>query len=263
MIEAALDLGIRAIDTSFNYRGFASHTTLARVAGDLLPKFEVSTKIGFLPGPGKHSLSPVPLWKALGRTLQDLEHVPDVVFLHNPERTLARLPPDRQPEVLATAFAVLSEAVDLGMCRRWGVASWNPERLPDLPTGSGLVPQVLMVPAGLLVGAQTLEAADSLTKRWHEPTMWGMSPFGGSFEDPIWDRVDPRIFLRSEAQECSRAQAALRVAYCLPEVRRVAVGSDDPTHLRELVNALDCSVDEAKIRRYRCLLRERGGNQRP
>jgi hypothetical protein len=119
-----------------------------------------------------------------------------------------------------------------------------------------------MVRAGLLVGAGTLDAADTLSAAWalDDGMVWGMSPFGGSTNTPVWDRVDPRIFLR-DGVGLSRVQAAFRAAYLLPRVGRVAVSTDGPTHLSELTSALACEVDERAIDEYRNLLRERMRSQ--
>jgi len=47
--------------------------------------------------------------------------------------------------------------------------------------------------------------------------------------------VDLHTFLAAD-QECSTRQAAFRLAYELPCVARVAVGTSNPAHLRELVS---------------------------
>jgi aryl-alcohol dehydrogenase-like predicted oxidoreductase len=85
-------LGVCSVDTAYNYRGFTSHRVLAETAGDLLAEFTLSTKVGFFPGTGGrvvHCLQPGPLRTAIERAVDDLGRTPDVVFLHNPERTLA------------------------------------------------------------------------------------------------------------------------------------------------------------------------------
>ncbi|MFF9058496.1 aldo/keto reductase [Streptomyces sp. NPDC014882] len=259
LLTGALDLGVTAIDTSTNYLGFLSHETLARTAGDLLPSFTVSTKVGYFPSPGraKHSLAPSRLRAAVEDAVRDLGREPDVVFLHNPEHSL-RGDACRDREVLARACAALSDTTAKGLCGAWGIATWNPSPLLGLIDGTGPRPSVLMVRAGLLVGARTLDAADRLSGIWdldHE-MIWGMSPFGGSTSDPLWEKVDPRIFLR-DGEVLSHVQAAFRAAYLLPRVGAVAVGSDEPAHLGELIEALACAADERVINEYRRLLRDR------
>lgn len=232
------------------------------MAGDLLPSFTVSSKVGFFPGHShaEHSLGPGLLLRALEKTNADLGRTPDLVFLHNPERSLVRFP-EHAPDVLAEACGALQEATAKGLCREWGIATWNPSPLTDLINPATPRPSVLMVRSGLLVSAATLDAADTLADRWKPGAVWGMSPFGGDTDDPVWDTVDPRLFLRSPSEQCSRVQAAFRVAYDLPSAVTVAVGTDNPDHLTELLAALPYEVDSATIHRYRTLLRDRARTQ--
>lgn len=236
---------------------------MAQTAGDLLPQFTVSTKVGYFPGRngGEHSLDPVRLHAAVEQAADDLGREPDLVFLHNPEHSLcAAAPYDR--DVLTQACTVLDDAVKKGLCAAWGVASWDPSPLPALIDPAAPKPSVLMVRAGLLVGARTLDAADALIKVWDldDGAVWGMSPFGGSVGAPVWARIDPRVFLR-DGSRFSHVQAAFRVACHLPRVGSVAVGTDDPAHLGELVDALTGEVEERTIREYRKLLRDRSRAQ--
>nr|WSX78338.1 aldo/keto reductase [Streptomyces sp. NBC_00899] len=261
-LTAALDLGVTAIDTSFSYHGFRAHETLARVAGDLLPGLTISTKVGFFPGrsQAEHSLDPGRLLRALEKTNADLGRTPDLAFLHNPERSLVRVP-EQARDALAAACGALQEATTQGLCGSWGIASWNPAPLADLTSSATPGPSVLMIRAGLTVGADTLDAAEALTTAWSPKAVWGMSPFGGDVENPVWDTVDPRIFLRGPSEQCTPVQGAFRVAYDLPSVTTVAVGADEPGHLSELLGALPYEVDTATIRRYRTLLRDRARPQ--
>ncbi|KOV59350.1 hypothetical protein ADK64_34015 [Streptomyces sp. MMG1121] len=239
--------------------GFQSHRTLAQTAGDLLPKFTVSTKVGYLPGPhgAEHSLNPVRLLAAVEQAVRDFGREPELVFLHNPEQSL-REAGARGREALAAACEALREATVKGLCGAWGVASWAPSPLPGLIDKTVPRPAVLMVRAGLLVGAGTLDATDALTAAWGlgSGEVWGMSPFAGSASSPVWERFDPRVFLRGDSG-FSRVQAAFRIAYALPRVAAVAVGTDQPSHLAELVDALNAGVNTSVTDEYRCLLRER------
>ncbi len=119
-----------------------------------------------------------------------------------------------------------------------------------------------MVRAGLLVGVRTLDAADALIKGWDlDPSeVWGMSPFGGSTSDPVWAKIDPRVFLGGSRQ-LSCVQAAFIAAYHLPKVGTVAVGTDEPAHLGELLGALVGEVEERTVQEYRSLLRDRSRDQ--
>ncbi|MEU6502755.1 aldo/keto reductase [Streptomyces californicus] len=259
LLTGALQLGVTSIDTSTNYFGFRSHTVLAREAGDLLPRFAVSTKVGYFPGPEQveHSLDPVLLYEAVEHAARNLGREPDLVFLHNPEHSL-RDAVDGGRVALAKACAALDDVTSKGLCGAWGVASWNPSPLVDLVDPTAPKPSVLMARAGLLVGAKTLDAVEALAAAWDldRSRMWGMSPFGGSTGDPVWDHIDPRVFLR-DGDGFSRVQAVFRASYCLPRVGTVAVGTDDPAHLGELLDALAAEPDERTIHEYRALLRER------
>jgi aryl-alcohol dehydrogenase-like predicted oxidoreductase len=204
-------------------------------------------------------LDPGRLLQAVTKTNTDLRRPPDLVLLHNPERSLVQA--QQASDVLAAACGVLQEATTKGLCGSWGIASWNPTQLTGLTGPATPRPPVLMVRSGLMVGAETLEAAEALTTTWEPKGVWGMSPFGGDVENPVWDRVDPRIFLREPGEQCTRVQAAFRIAYNLPSVTAVAVGADDPAHLGELLAALPYDVDTETIQRYRAILRSRGRPQ--
>lgn len=161
------------------------------------------------------------------------------------------------------ACAALAAATTDGLCGAWGISSWDPRLLPALAVGSMLSPDVLMVRGGLLTGIDVLEASETLAARWHlgPAQLWGMSPFGGKATDPLWDKLDPRVFIQDPDDGLSAVQAAFRAAYWLPRVGGVAVGTDDPSHLRELVDALRYEADAGNLRAYRQLLRERAGRQ--
>ncbi|MYU21157.1 aldo/keto reductase [Streptomyces sp. SID8352] len=247
LLEAAGDLGIRHLDTASNYLHHRSHEFLGAKAGDLLPGFFLSTKVGYFPE--GHSLDPVRLRTATEKAVKQLGREPDLVFLHNPEHSA----PDA--ETLVRACAVLADAVRAGLCRSWGISTWDPRPLNgfDVPR-----PGVLMVRAGLLVGADVLASAEALVTRWRPSRVWGMSPFGGSTAQEVWERFDPRIFLRG-SPPATKAQAAFASAHRLPRVKAVAVGTDNADHLRELVEALAYEVDGTVVREYRRLLGARQG----
>jgi pyridoxine 4-dehydrogenase len=270
LLESALNLGIRAIDTSYNYQGFASHRMLAATAHDLLPEFSISTKVGFFPGTSKaeHSLAPARLREAMQRTAVELARAPDLVFLHNPEHSLLHAPQDEARAMLTAACHALAEAAAEGLCGSWGVASWNPRPLAALlrdgTTRPPLSPHALMTRAGLLVGPDILQAAGELADLLAVPAQarWGMSPFGGDTTDPIWRAVDASPFLTA-GQEASRLQAAFRAAFFLPPVTRIAAGTNTPGHLSELAAAALLEVNENAVRRYRALLQARSAPRSP
>ncbi len=257
-----MDLGVTALDTSANYLGFRSHEVLARTASDLLPKFTLSTKVGYFPGHerAEHCLDAECLHGAVERAARELGREPDIVFLHNPEHTLKE--EARKRDVLAQACAALDHAAALGLCGAWGIATWDPSPLLGVIDTTAPRPSVLMVRAGLLVGTRTLDAAEALTaaRGLDRGQVWGMSPFGGSTKAPVWDRIDPRVFVQDGAG-LSRIQAAFRAAYHLPQADTMSVGTDEPAHLGELVGTLGSEVDEQAIRHYRDLLRDRSSDQ--
>jgi pyridoxine 4-dehydrogenase len=257
VLTSALGLGIRHIDTGYNYRAFTSHTTLAANCGDLLAELRLSTKVGYFPASGRaeHSLDPQRLRQAVEQTCSDLGRVPDLVFLHNPELSMGGDPVAAQ-EALARAIAVLDDATAEGLCGSWGVASWNPHPLLEHIEPSTPKPATLMVRAGLMVAGSGLTIAEQFADRWGlaPDGLWGMSPFGGDAGNAVWDSVDPRIFVTAERDRTSRIQAAFRVAFHLPRVTAIAVGCENRDHMRELVEALRFDVDEDVVRRYRGLL---------
>ncbi|MET9362175.1 aldo/keto reductase [Streptomyces sp. NPDC006632] len=233
------------------------------MAGDLLPKFTLSTKVGYFPGTAgtEHSLDPVRLHAAVEQSARDLGREPDLVFLHSPEHSLAG-PAVQSREDLREACAALDCATARGLWGAWGIATWDPMSLPALVGASAPTPSALMVRAGLLVGGRTLDAAEALTEAWGlgAGAVWGMSPCGGSTRAPVWARIDPRAFLR-DGSRYSHAQAAFRVSYRLPRVSAVSVGTDEPAHLGELVGTLAAEPDEQAVGEYRTLLRDRLSSQ--
>ncbi|MFJ5736575.1 aldo/keto reductase [Streptomyces microflavus] len=255
LLTAATDLGITAIDTSTNYLGFQSHKVLAARAADLLPSFTVSTKIGYFSanGTSEHSLEPVRLRAALKDVVRDLGREPDLVFLHNPEHSLVQASVNSALTLLGDACSVLADATARGLCGSWGISSWDPRPLTELVSREMPRPHVLMLRAGLLVGAEVLHAGEILTSRFEPSAVWGMSPFAGNTADPVWARFDPRRFLRAP-ERVNRAQAAFRVAFHLPEVSKLAVSCNSAEHLSELVESLAQEVDPTAVADYRRLL---------
>jgi pyridoxine 4-dehydrogenase len=264
ILEHALSRGVRALDTAYSYHRFGSHRALARVAGDLLGQFSISTKVAFFPGEdrSRHSLDPEELRAAVEHSVRDLGRAPDVVFLHNPERVVYSGDSAAALDQLTAAGVALRDAVAHGLCRSWGWSSWDPRPLRallDAATLDGLPgPQVVMLRAGLLVPADVLDAGEAIADRLGvaKPDRWGMSPFGGRRNDPLWTTVNPRQFL-SPKQQAAPLQAVARAAFALPEVSLLAVGTDNPSHLDELITAMTLELDRATIDRYRALLRHR------
>ncbi|WP_423834134.1 aldo/keto reductase [Streptomyces manipurensis] len=239
-----------ALDTAAPYLGFRSHLALAESAADLLPKFTLSTKVGFFPTTAgtEHSLDPVRLRLGVERAAREVGREPDTVLLHNPERSLAGLSPDDGHGLLGKACTVLADAARDGLCRTWGVASWDTQSLGMVRVKGLPSPDVLMVRAGFLVGIDLLDATNALRTAWQAEETWGMSPFGGG-HGKVWEGFDPRPFLRPP-HDLSRVQAAFRTAFHLPVAAAMAVGTDDPGHLAQLVQAMAAEVDIATVSQY-------------
>lgn len=68
LLEAALSVGVTALDTAYNYAHFGSHRILREVGEDLLERFEVSTKVGFFPD--RHDLAPARLRVAVEQSVK-------------------------------------------------------------------------------------------------------------------------------------------------------------------------------------------------
>ncbi|KDN85863.1 putative oxidoreductase, aryl-alcohol dehydrogenase like protein [Kitasatospora cheerisanensis KCTC 2395] len=115
-----------------------------------------------------------------------------------------------------------------------------------------------MTRAGLLVDADTLAAVETLSAvlAISPSDRWGMAPFGGDTTLEVWRAFNARTFL-TEGDECTTVQAAFRVAYEIPKVARIAVGTSSSSHLRALVDATTLGADASVVSRYRALLNER------
>jgi pyridoxine 4-dehydrogenase len=184
-----------------------------------------------------------------------------VVLLHNPERTLADLSAAEGGDRLAQACACLAEAVASGLAGAWGISSWDPRPLVEVLAVSkpDQLPTVLLVRAGLTVPEVVLAAAETISEAYGIAAAgrWGMSPFGGSTADSVWRTVNLSAFVASQ-RPYSRLQAAFRLAYELPFVTRIAVGTNDAEHLTELADATnDVELAADTITEYRELIRAR------
>ncbi len=262
VLAHALSIGVNRLDTAYNYLRFGSHRMLAATIEDLVGCFAVSTKVGFFPVGHRmeHSLDPARLRGAVRESVDTLGTVPDVVFLHSPERSLTELDVSTAAERLAAASGVVAELAAAGWCNRWGIATWDPRPLAHVAAAQDaevMAPEVLMVRAGLLVPADVLAAAEQLAHRFavRAENRWGMSPFAGRCTDPVWEAVNTRAFLAPTVRS-SPVQAAFAAAYAIPEVHWLVVGTNRPVHLDQLVAASRLPLDHAAIDGYRRRLTE-------
>ena len=119
--------------------------------------------------------------------MQDLGVQPDVVLLHNPEQTLAKLTPEQVRDRWAAACTVLDDMTAAAWCRSWGIACWDPQPVLTVHERALPAPALAMVRTGLLVRAEILDANERLAT-WlglgrHD--LWGMSPYGGQGTHPV------------------------------------------------------------------------------
>jgi aryl-alcohol dehydrogenase-like predicted oxidoreductase len=237
---------VSELDTAFSYSDFVSHALLAGIGSDITAHLKITTKVGFFPD--GHDLAPRRLSEAAYRIADDLGRVPDTLLLHNPERSAP---------LFTRACEDLIRLRDAGLCGAWGVSSWDPTAL--LGQSVSQPPDVLMVRCGLAVSARVLSAAEQLMSQLRPRVVRGMSPFGGSMADSIWHQVDPAMFLDPASRDTAptRVQAALAVAFVVPRVSAVAVGTSETNHLEQLRDAAMLRADPDAVGRYRSLLAER------
>ncbi len=264
LLTGALDLGVTSVRHERQLPRFPlAHRPGADGRRSSAQAHGLHEGVGYFPGRerAEHSLDPVRLYEAVEHAVRDLGREPGLVFLRNPEQSLGDASAHGR-DTLAQACAALDDATSKGLSGAWGMASWDPSPLVGLVDPTTPKPSVLMARAGLLVGTRTLEAAEALAAAWDldRSRLWGMSPFGGNTGNSVWGRIDPRVFLQG-GDGFSRAQAAFRASYCLPGVGTMAVGTDDPAHLGELLDSLAAEPNERTIHEYRALLRERSTGQ--
>jgi hypothetical protein len=120
-----------------------------------------------------------------------------------------------------------------------------------------------MVRSGLLVGQDDLDASLTLVRHYGLDTdaCWGMSPFGGLERNVAAEAFPVERLIVPAGPPASTRQAVFRLSYELPRVSRVAVGTNNPDHLAELVDAVSLTVDHDAVSRYQRLLLSRRQRQ--
>lgn len=234
------------VDTAFSYADFTAHKLLAAVDPEITTRLSITTKVGFFAE--GHDLAPTRLAAAAHQIADELGRPPDTLLLHNPERSAPSF---------ARACEELIRLQGIGLCGSWGLSTWDPRALLgcDVPGR----PDVVMVRCGLAVPGYILAAGEQFIMDLQPREVRGMSPFGGNTAAPIWSKVDPTRFLTAAAQakEPNRIQAAFAVAFSVPRVTAVAVGTQDASHLGQLCEAAELQADPDTVARYRALLAER------
>lgn len=234
------------VDTAFSYTNFTAHQLLATIDPEITARLTITTKVGFFPE--GHDLTPARLSTTAHQIADDLGRPPHTLLLHNPERSAP---------MFTRACSELIRLRELGLCSAWGISTWDPE--PLLGHEVPAPPDVVMVRCGLTVPSPVLTTGEQFIRDLRPREVRGMSPFGGSTLDPIWSKANPTRFLIADSQsaEPSRIQSALAVAFAVPHVSAVAVGTRNGRHLDELCDATRLEADPKTVARYRALLDER------
>jgi aryl-alcohol dehydrogenase-like predicted oxidoreductase len=237
---------VTEVDTAFCYTDFAAHHLLAAAGPEITTRLSITTKVGFFRE--GHDLAPPRLAAAAHQIADVLGRPPDTLLLHNPERSAPRF---------TRACEELIRLRDAGLCRSWGISTWNPAALLGREVPGP--PDVVVVRCGLAVPARFLAASEQLIMGLQPREVRGMSPFAGNTSDPIWNKVEPARFLTpaSRAKEPNRVQSAYAVAFAVPQVSAIAVGTQDAEHLGQLCDATELHADPDTVARYRVLLAER------
>lgn len=168
------------------------------------------------------------------------------MLLHNPESSV---------DGFADACAVLLDLREAGLCKTWGLSTWDPRPLLEADWEVPR-PDVGMVRAGLTVPVGILDAVDELVLRAQITELWGMAPFAGNADDSIWQTVDTSTFL-VPGQQHNALQTGVAAAFAIPEVSRLAVGTSHVEHLAEAVGGTRLEINTETVTAYRALLRER------
>lgn len=161
----AIELGCNVIDTAANYRHQRSERAIGAALKQVLEsgtaardELVIATKGGFIPFDGDaprdvnryiretfiepgiidagdivdgHCLSPRFIRSQIEQSRRNLGvDCIDIYYLHNPESQLEAIPRTEFRDRLRRAFAVLEEAVEDGLVKFYGMATWNGYRIP-------------------------------------------------------------------------------------------------------------------------------------
>lgn len=259
LLATAQDLGVKDLDTAYNYGGFTSLDQLAALQA--LSAFNVTSKVGFFQSrsaksPAEHTLAPARLFSAIEDTVARLGAPLDVILLHNPEQAARRSLRDL-PDSLAAAARTLQRAVRNGLACRWGLSIWQPGPLLEHLTDLNLQPDVLMTRVGFSVSPSEIAAIERCrgALAWPGIEYRGMAPLGGARAPSLLGATNLTSFVRGGA---TNAQAAIRASFELPPVSLVALGTSLPAHLRQAAEACAMEIDAERVSVYRDLVRTHG-----
>ncbi len=164
-VKRAIELGCNVIDTAANYRFQRSERSIGAALKSVFKagiasrdELVIATKGGFIPFDGDyprdpqrymretlietgvaaadeivdgHCLSPRFIRSQIEQSRRNLGvDCIDIYYLHNPESQLESIPRTEFRNRLRRAFAVLEEAVEAGMIKYYGTATWNGYRVP-------------------------------------------------------------------------------------------------------------------------------------
>ncbi len=250
----AVACGASWIDTAPNYQHGRAQTRLRPVlAGN--PDLRVSTKVGFAAAasdarvltPGEaasgHCLTDrYVIWQSR-RNAAELGRTPDVVFVHNPERTACPL------DAITGAFTALEAEARAGRIGGYGVATWtgfesafSVADLLDIAArcgGPGHHLAAVQLPVSLVMLKPVAQALDG-TGPLAEATAVGLGRFisaplhGGELPAMVTDElarlIDPGT---------TPAEAALRVTASTPGVKHILLGSGRAQHWKAAQRVLD------------------------
>lgn len=263
-VDVAVDAGVTWVDTAPNYAAGTAEEALRPVL-EACPQVRVSTKAGFLPAADRQAArdagvlphdrhvdhciaGPFVAWQ-LARSRSRLGRMPELVFVHNPERRMAERA--GLSRALTGAFQALEAAADAGHIGGYGVATWS-----GLASGMFTVPSLVRVAESVGGSRHHFRAvqfpvslmrlavvADALSGRGAsaEAREAGLDVFasaplgGGELLEAMTDEL-----VRVIAPGTTPAQAALLVALSTPGVSRVLLSASTPEHWADALGTSAC-----------------------
>ncbi|MGZ0147330.1 aldo/keto reductase [Kribbella sp. WER1] len=262
MLDAALGLGVTAIDTANGYAGGASETLLGDLLRDRRDQVVLATKAG-IPHPDADGAAPLSrdgVRRCLDASLRRLrtENV-DLFYLHQPDRTTP----------LAETVGVIGELLAEGKISAWGVsnyAAWQIVELRRIADAAGVArPVVAQQLYNLLarrIEEEYVESAvtNELATVVYNPLGGGLltgrhtfgerpehGRFGDSrvaamYTDRYWNQdlftAVEELGKLADAEGITLAELSMRWVAARPGVDSVLIGGSRTEHLRSNIAAL-------------------------